>query len=931
VSRCQMFSRSLKLMLVIALSVSALLPMTTKRTNAQGTIPLIVSVPTLWENTLTPDLLAQFEAQYPGVKVYVNTTETSFFGFGPAPSAIGDQLDSTEKSVTAADVLYVDSSSLTPADTQAGYFLDLAPLVMNDPGIDPADFIPAVWQSYQWDNGFWALPLSTDVILLTYDPAAFDQVGLAYPNERWTIDDFANAAQKLTQYNADGTVATPGFSTVSGGNNQSIFLRALAGASFYDSSTMPNAPTFSNPALEHILQVWYEMVQDGVVLAQGGGRDENTPLRVEGVNGYTARGFRPGQQTQETTRYASLLPNGVAGLSVQGFAVSAGTQNPELAYALAKFLTSLPELANNMFSASPARYSLVGSESQNNNNGNSDTGGGAVVISGGSGGPSGGFAGGPGGFNRTVPAEIQPVVDQGLTVGLPISELRYASYLSSVLNEMSSNGGDALSALQVAEAQAISDMQTAQARNGTVSLYVTPPQPEPTLAPGEIALNCAVNLGFTFRGPNNSQFPNQDQWDQVIADFVAADPQVGAVNLTPVDTTDLSTLATDYDCIILSSNVVQESDLSVVLNLDPLIDNDPTFDRNDVIGNTLAQLQQDNKTWALPLAIEPQMLQYDSEKFAQAGVPAPANGWTTDAFVDALHMLKPYDTDPAPFVPEDPGGSYLMMLIGAFGGLPFDYRTDPPTVNFTDPTTVDAIRQVLDLAAQGYISYNANTSDQAVTINAADTNTPAITANSFNQFRRLFRPPSDQASSSADTMVMTTYPQGSQFNVIAYNITTGYISATAQNPDATYNFLSAVARNPQLFSGMPVRQSLLNDPAVIASQGQDIVAIYQQIDTLLRSPNTIVFPTLAGGGGVNATNFTQEYWLRRAFDNYVLNGADLETELSEAQTYTQAYMECAQSIVVDTTNSDVGEQQRQRFDQIRTCATGVDPTFGQGN
>jgi ABC-type glycerol-3-phosphate transport system substrate-binding protein len=85
--------------------------------------------------------------------------------------------------VSTADVIYVDASSLTAEATQAGYFLDLMPLVMNDPGINAADFIPAAWQSFQWDNGFWALPLSTDAVILTYDPAAFDEAGLAYPNE----------------------------------------------------------------------------------------------------------------------------------------------------------------------------------------------------------------------------------------------------------------------------------------------------------------------------------------------------------------------------------------------------------------------------------------------------------------------------------------------------------------------------------------------------------------------------------------------------------------------------------------------------------------------------------------------------------------------------------------------------------------------------
>ncbi|MBI5960546.1 MAG: extracellular solute-binding protein [Chloroflexi bacterium] len=918
-SRQRTFFRLVLILAVITLLTGAIGPVAVQQASAaQNETPLIISIPSLWEDTLTPEILAEFEAQHAGVKVYLTYTDTSFFGFGGGAGAIDDTLDSVEESVTTADVLYIDPTSLTVSATQAGYFLDLAPLVMNDPALDPADFIPAVWQSYQWDNGVWALPLSTDVLVVSYDPAAFDAVGLAYPNERWTIDDFANAARVLTQYNADGTVSVPGMTTNSGGNNLSLFLRSLLSAGVYDAATMPNAPSFSDPALESILQTWYEMVQDGVVLSQGGGFEEDIPLQIGGMRSFSQRGFGGpnNDNDEESVRYASLLPGGQAGLTVQGFAVSAGTQSPELAYELAKFLTSRSELATNAFSLYPARYSLASTAEQNNNAGPG-------------GGPGGGGPGG-GNFFRNIPDEILPVVEQGLTVGLPISELRYASYLTSAANEMTSNGGDARSALQTIEAQAVSDVQTAQARVGTVALYVNPPITGPTLAAGEIVLNCALNQGFGGR-MGGSQLPNQQQWDQVIADFVAADPLVGAVNIESVESSDLTTLAADYDCIILSTNVVQTGDLSAVLNLDPLMDTDPTFDRNDIIGNTLTQLQKDNKTWALPLAIEPQMLQYTQEKLLLAGVPEPLDGWTTDSFVDALRMLRPYETDPVPFVPNDPGGSYLLMLITAFGGLPIDYRTDPPTINFTDPANIDAIRQVLDLAINGYIGYQSNTIENAVDILGSAEEAP-ITTNSLNQFAR-FGPPGGRPGEETDetTTVLTTYPRGSQYSVVSYEITTGYVSATTQNPESTYSFLSTVAGNPQLFSGMPARTSLISDPAVLAAQGSDITGAYQQLDALLRDPNTIVFPTLTGGGGANITNFIQEYWLRRAFDNYVINGADLEYELTEAETFTRAYMECSAGIVVDTTVIDNFERQREVATQIMTCAQAADPDFGLMN
>ncbi len=886
--------------------IGALWPVDGDTVSAEGAT-LVLSVPYIWEDVLTPDLLATFEAQHAGVDVQVVFSETAFFGFGPA-GAVEDQLDATEERVTAADVLYVDSSTLSVADTQAGYYLDLAPLAMSDPALDIADFIPAAWQSFQWDNGLWALPLSVDVILVTYDPAAFDEVGLAYPNERWTIDDFAYAARALAQYNVDGTVATPGLSTVSGGNNQAVFLRALAGTGFYDSASVPNAPSFANPNLEYLLQTWYELVSEEVVLAQGGGREEAIPLRVEGINGYAER-RGPREQDAAETRYASLLPGGVAGLNVQGFAVSAGTQYPELAYALANFLTGRSELATNAFSAVPARYSLADSQTATSAAANNPTG-------------SPGMPGGPFGGARTVPEAIRPVLEQGLTSALPVAELRYASYLSAVLSEMLSSGTDALSALQAAEAQAYSDMQTAVARADTVSLMVIPPAPQPTLAPGEIALTCAVNVGFG--GPmRGGQLPNQYEWDGLIADFVAADPVVGAVTLESVQENDLATLAEQYDCFILSGNVVEGSDLSPLLNLDPLLDTDATFDRNDIIGNTLSQLQRDNKTWGLPLAIQPQMLQYDPQQFAQAGVPEPLNGWTVDAFVDALYRLKPYDTDPTPFVPADPSGSYLLMLIAAFGGLPLDYRTDPPAVNFTDEETVEAIQQVLDLAVQGYISYSAQAT---FSMAGTDSSSPAITTNTMNQFRPAM--PGPDRGTQSDT-ALTTYPQGSRYNAVAYEITAGYISATAQNPEAAYRFLSAVARTPQLFSGMPARGSLVSDPAVIAAQGADVVAAYQQLDALLRAPNTIVFPTFGAGRGGGELTMVVSYWLRRAFDRYVLEGADLETELAEAEQLTLAYLECAQGIAVDQ-EADTPEQRFQQFEALRQCATSVDPEFGQG-
>lgn len=896
----------LALFLIIAFTVIGLPDDTPSMAQAQNETVLVLSIPTLWQDIITPDLLAEFENANPNTRVEIVYTPLRF---GGGNSDIETTLQNSEAFVSTADVLFVSGDDLTIESTLAGHFLNLAPLVNSDPNLNIEDYFPAVWQSFQWDQGIWALPVSTDVILTVYDPLAFDALGLAYPNERWTIDDFAYAARALTTYNADGTVAQSGLSANFGGNNAPLLFRSLLNAPVFDATVIPNSPTFDNPELAYILDTWAALVEEGVVsnsgLAAGG---EGVPLRIAGINGYSQRFRLNDNETETIVLNASLLPGGVAGLSVQGFAVSGGTIYPEMAYELAKFLSNRAELTSNPFSAMPARQSLVDTQT--------------TTPSLPQGGP--GQGGGPGisiQFANYIPAEIQPIVDQGIQVALPTTELRYTDYLTDVLNDMQTNNLDAFSSLQSVETTALSDMQTAQTY--VSNILIIPPAPN-YVEPGQASLNVAVNMGLggALRG---NQLPNQTEWDELNTNFIVASPNIGEIVLETTNETSLETLSEQYDCFILSSNAVVGNDVSGLLNLDPLMSADFNFDPNDVIGNTLAQLQQDNKTWGLPIVIQPQMLQYNRDLFAMAGVPEPVGGWTIEQFVDALQRLEPTLTDTAPFTPNDPSGTYLLMLIAAYGGIPIDYRTDPPTINFTDPATVEAIRQVLDLAVNGYIEYSAFGSVRTIIING-DTEF-AITTDTLSRFDLrgggLDAPSSP--TSNQDVTYNTTYPQGSQFGVAAYDITAGYISANAQDPEACYQWLSSIAQNPQLFDGMPARRTLLDSTEVLASVGEDLVAVYRQLDTLLQDPNTVAFPTVNAGRGA-AADFLLQYWLNQAFDNYVVNGADLDNELQEAEQLTLAFQECIATI------PPLDEANPQSFFQSQfQCALLIDPNFSLGN
>ncbi|HLA45707.1 MAG TPA: extracellular solute-binding protein, partial [Aggregatilineales bacterium] len=421
----------------VALVIGMLIGGFSIRASAQNDdIVLTLIVAQFQEEIFTDELLGEFQAANPGVKVIVKTAGNNGF-FAPASVDSEGHLDEIETYVTSGDVLLMNSFGLSVEATRAGYFLDLSPLVNADPSLNSTDFYPAVWQSVQWDNGIWAIPAGVDVYVISYDPAAFDEAGLAYPDPAWTMDDYINAIKTLTEYDDSGAVTRPGFiSNFEAGFN--YLLRGFLGTGVYDPAALPGMPDFSSPQLESLLQTWYDEIdKEGVTDFTGSFDFNEIPIRVD-------RSFGLASFNAEDVRAGALLPGGIAGLNVDSFAVSSGTAYPEQAYALAKWLTTRPEFTQRLFGARPARQSMVGMES------------------------SGG--GGPQVFRNFTP-EIEALIDEALIHAIPVSDMRFMDYVIRAMDTMGENGGDARSALQEMEQTAITNLQTAEQRNQDTTVF----------------------------------------------------------------------------------------------------------------------------------------------------------------------------------------------------------------------------------------------------------------------------------------------------------------------------------------------------------------------------------------------------------------------------------------------------------------------------
>src|SRR5260221_1542507 len=203
-----------------------------------------------------------------------------------------------------------------------GYFLDLTSFVQNDSLAE--DYYPVIWRSFQWNDGFWALPYGMNLVGLTYDPIAFNLLGLPHPDPAWTLEDLGDALRALTPalspYQKHGKSFTA---------SETYLWISLLGAPLVDASVVPNLPRLNTPVVAQFVEKWTAMDEQGLV--DDGLVDHGAPISLGPIRADT---------THDNKRAWSLLPGGRAGLEMGAILISAGTQNAELAYEFAKFLTS---------------------------------------------------------------------------------------------------------------------------------------------------------------------------------------------------------------------------------------------------------------------------------------------------------------------------------------------------------------------------------------------------------------------------------------------------------------------------------------------------------------------------------------------------------------------------------------------------------------
>lgn len=134
--------------------------------------------------------------------------------------------------------------------------LDLTDRIAASDKVDLNNYYQGIVNLYSSNGKQYAVPKDIDTIALWYNKTIFDEMGVEYPNDTWTWDDFAAAAAKLTNEDHWGYAIQPG-------NNQEGYYNTIYSMGGYVISDDKKTSGFDDPNTIKAMKLYTDMIAAG--------------------------------------------------------------------------------------------------------------------------------------------------------------------------------------------------------------------------------------------------------------------------------------------------------------------------------------------------------------------------------------------------------------------------------------------------------------------------------------------------------------------------------------------------------------------------------------------------------------------------------------------------------------------------------------------
>ena len=145
------------------------------------------------QEAMLKDVMKAFNEKYPNVKVQLNMVPFKDYF---------TKLRAQASSKALPDVFWMNGPNFR-SYAENGQLASLKALV-DDGLIDPKKYPSALVEMYTVDGELFATCKDVDCVGIWYNKKLFDQAGVAYPDETWTLDTYKEKALELTDKLPDG-------------------------------------------------------------------------------------------------------------------------------------------------------------------------------------------------------------------------------------------------------------------------------------------------------------------------------------------------------------------------------------------------------------------------------------------------------------------------------------------------------------------------------------------------------------------------------------------------------------------------------------------------------------------------------------------------------------------------------------------------------
>jgi multiple sugar transport system substrate-binding protein len=316
---------------------------------ASGTVRFSGWTSTPAEDKLLTDEIAAFQVKYPNIKVT----------YEPVPKDFRTKLKAQLASGTEPDAFYVELGDAA-GFMQKHVLLDLRS-EMAKTGTNGSDFADGVMAAFKTGDAIYGIPKDFNTLALFYNKDMFTAAGVSPPTKDWTWSDLTSAAKKLTKPGQWGLI------TNADAARWAPFVQQNGGSVLNSDNTKS---TLTDPATVEATKYYLSFKQGGYGTysgALGAGIGWPGDAFAKGKAAMVMEGgwLIPFMKDYPDIKWSAVeLPQGKSRGNLTftvGYSISAKSKNPDAAWTLLNYLTSLDNQKTVLHSgfALPTRKALA--------------------------------------------------------------------------------------------------------------------------------------------------------------------------------------------------------------------------------------------------------------------------------------------------------------------------------------------------------------------------------------------------------------------------------------------------------------------------------------------------------------------------------------------------------------------------------------------